>query len=62
MVVTTQYGVSGPVTLTIDGTTPGCMNVNLPVADGGSVGTGFYGMTVVQLDGDKKTMTRMATP
>jgi RHS repeat-associated protein len=55
IVVTTVYGASNPVTLTITGSTPGCMNSNKPpVANAGANQSVPLGSTV-QLDGSGST-------
>ncbi len=55
IVVTTIYGSSNPVTLTITGSTPGCINTNQPpVANAGSNQSVALGSTV-QLDGSGST-------
>lgn len=55
VVVTTVYGSSNPVTLTIQGTSPGCMSTKKPpVANAGQSQTVNLGATV-QLDGSGST-------
>jgi hypothetical protein len=55
IVVTTVYGASNPVTLTILGSTPGCMTTNQPpVANAGANQSVTLGSTV-QLDGSGST-------